>query len=96
MFFLAFDLPRRPPTQYFARRGVHERALDLNLDLLLSWKVPGLKTIPLGYRYGGMGNDDSEEEHARLTQSATYMIWLGIFLIIIMSKIGCWHTRAYQ
>ena len=90
MFFWPLTYLAVPLLNIVARRGVHERVLGFNLDLHSSWNVPGVDTMPLGYnRYGGMGNDDGEAEQARLTQSATYMIWLGIFLIMIMSRIGC-------
>lgn len=90
MFFWPVTYLAVPLLNIVARQGVRERVLGFNPDFHSSWNVPGVDTMPLGYNwYGGMGNDDSEEEQARLTQSATYMIWLGICLIMIMSRIGC-------
>ncbi|KIM49270.1 hypothetical protein M413DRAFT_438445 [Hebeloma cylindrosporum] len=78
MFFWPLTYLAVPLLNIIARRGVHETTLGFNLDMHSSWN-----------RYGGLGNFHSEEEQARLTQSATYMIWLGIFLIMVMSRIGC-------
>lgn len=86
MFFWPLTYLAVPLLNIVARRGVHEKALGFNLDLHSSWNVPGFDTMPLRYnQYGSMDNDDSKEEQARVT----YLIWLGIFLIMIMSRIGC-------
>jgi hypothetical protein len=95
MFFWPLTYLAFPLLSITARRGVHEGALGLNLHLNSSRSVPGANTSeynPYAYgswRVGNMANDDSEAEQARLTRSATYLVWLGIFLIMIMSRIGC-------